>query len=470
MKITNLAGGLQVNCVFKNYVGSVSRAVYSNLDPYPQDRSSSLGALDHSIFTLLNLFSYHPSDYCIVDATSSLEGPGSHPWSGRTAWLKRNFVMAGSDPVAVEASAALTMRLNPNDIDLIRFAYAKGFGSMDKRRVKFYGSPMSSVETDIIPDLGENSIYRFPDFNTVHYMGRGCRRWLLNGPYSGTDLSQEYIDEASADPRPGDLSAGLPWVPYYSSQDSIDLTQALSNTVTNSITYAFSQIYSDSAKTGKLYVGGVRDIRVYVNGQKLIDTSFSEYSNVNVIKDVSLNAGDNRILVKIRRSGSIYKFSLAMVNSGLESSRTTFKPYINGGRAVGNDVTLTNEMKRALFGGRTLFGTFYHLGQSDAISVENGSTIVSEGLFLSGNYPNPFISTTSIKFSQPLNAAFVELDIFNTRGEKVKEIFKGIARKGVNAFTWNGFEASGKQAASGVYYCRLKTASKTLVRRITYLH
>ncbi|MEA1996613.1 MAG: DUF362 domain-containing protein, partial [Gemmatimonadota bacterium] len=167
-----------VNAGFKNYIGSVSRGVYG----YQKNRTSSLSSLDHTNLyeTCLNLFSYHPSDYVLVDALHAMEGEGSHPYGKWTGYLKRNILVAGSDPVAVESVCARSMGFHPGDVEMLRYARAKGWGFFEPNRIKLAGDGLSSVTMDFRPAIGDDSQ------EGAYNYGRGCARWLLCGPFEGS--------------------------------------------------------------------------------------------------------------------------------------------------------------------------------------------------------------------------------------------------------------------------------------------
>ena len=72
---------------------------------------------------------------------------------------------------------------------------------------------------------------------------------------------------------------------------------------------------------------------------------------------------------------------------------------------------------------------------------------------LDQNYPNPFNPATEISFylAQPENT---RVEIFNSLGEKVDEVFNGVANRGRNNITWNG-----KDFTSGIYYLKLSAGN-----------
>ncbi|MEW6754531.1 MAG: DUF362 domain-containing protein [Candidatus Latescibacterota bacterium] len=189
MKTTGKVG---VNGAMKNYIGSVSRGVYAG------DRGGSLGRLDHDplVKTVVNLFSYHPSDYVVYDALVGLEGDGSHPnGNGRTGWVQRNFVMAGEDPIAVEAVAAASMGLNPYDLDMLAWGRAKGWGYFELPRIAIAGNALDDVRMDMMHPAD------YTNYTPGYYYGRGNRRWLVDGPYAA-GAHQVTWDGRGDDGRP----------------------------------------------------------------------------------------------------------------------------------------------------------------------------------------------------------------------------------------------------------------------------
>ncbi|MCF7919037.1 MAG: T9SS type A sorting domain-containing protein [Candidatus Cloacimonetes bacterium] len=79
---------------------------------------------------------------------------------------------------------------------------------------------------------------------------------------------------------------------------------------------------------------------------------------------------------------------------------------------------------------------------------------------LNGNYPNPFNPETSISFSLPVTS-FVELTIYNIKGQKVKSIANSEFNKGKHSITWTGVDESGNQVGTGVYFYRFEVDGKT---------
>lgn len=457
-------GGIPFNCAMKNYIGSISRGVYGSGTGYPRDRTTSQN-IDHDLLynTVVNLFSYHPADYTFIDGLASLEGDGSHPWGEATGFYRRNLLIAGEDPVATEAVAAASVNLNPADLDNLRWARAKGYGNYELAKILVIGAQLDSVRRDVMACLDLPTRTGYTNFTDYHYFGRGCRRWLINGPYSAATIKTPCLDEALADPRPDDIINNKAWAPYYSPGNYVDILDAMPGIGSDSMVYAFTQIYSDRAQSGRLYIGGVRDIRVLVNGAAVVDSATSDqYNRVGIITDVSLNPGDNRILVKVRGTTSAFGFSLAVVNDGSLSARSSYVPYINNNvTALGAPRTLNDEKKRSYFGGRTLSGTFYHLGQSE-IAVEKAA-LPGSALYLACA-PNPSSGPVRLSFSAPRGESPVTLTVYTISGQLVSRVYYSSGSRGPGQVSWNGRDYAGNKVPNGVYLCRFSAggASRTL--------
>ena len=83
---------------------------------------------------------------------------------------------------------------------------------------------------------------------------------------------------------------------------------------------------------------------------------------------------------------------------------------------------------------------------------------------LGKNYPNPFNPTTNINFSLA-EESYVELSIYNIKGQQVKNLVSVQKNSGAHLVTWNGKDDTGKNAASGVYFFQLKVNKKQIDTR-----
>ncbi|MDZ7263142.1 MAG: T9SS type A sorting domain-containing protein [candidate division KSB1 bacterium] len=69
---------------------------------------------------------------------------------------------------------------------------------------------------------------------------------------------------------------------------------------------------------------------------------------------------------------------------------------------------------------------------------------------LLANYPNPFNSTTAIRFQLPYET-HVTLKVFNIHGETIRTLANGTMKPGMQQVEWDGTDHAGRKVASGVY-------------------
>jgi hypothetical protein len=116
-------------------------------------------------------------------------------------------------------------------------------------------------------------------------------------------------------------------------------------------------------------------------------------------------------------------------------------------------------------------GTYaYRLKQIDnsgtfKYSQETQVTIEVPKVFnLNQNYPNPFNPTTNIEFTVAADGKAV-LKVYNALGQQVAELYNGTAQAG--RIIQTHFDAS--RLASGIYFSRLESDGKSLVKRMMFI-
>ncbi len=80
-------------------------------------------------------------------------------------------------------------------------------------------------------------------------------------------------------------------------------------------------------------------------------------------------------------------------------------------------------------------------------------------------YPNPFKETTTLQMNLDKKQE-VCLEIYNSKGQKVKTLFNGWAEKGKKEITWNGLDNNQRKVANGLYFYRLQIIDKTETGKI----
>jgi hypothetical protein len=81
-------------------------------------------------------------------------------------------------------------------------------------------------------------------------------------------------------------------------------------------------------------------------------------------------------------------------------------------------------------------------------------------------YPNPANPRAVIRFEMP-RAGKARLDIFDTRGRRVRTLIDGTVSAGRTETAWNGTDEAGRSVATGVYHILLKTDAGVRRSRVT---
>ncbi|MEM1041281.1 MAG: S8 family serine peptidase [Bacteroidota bacterium] len=99
-----------------------------------------------------------------------------------------------------------------------------------------------------------------------------------------------------------------------------------------------------------------------------------------------------------------------------------------------------------------------HMGNFVDTEAEGG---VAEAVALAPSYPNPFASSTSVRYALP-RPAEARLDVFDALGRRVATLAEGVQAAGDHEATW-----SADGLASGVYVLRLSAGGTVETQRVT---
>ena len=143
------------------------------------------------------------------------------------------------------------------------------------------------------------------------------------------------------------------------------------------------------------------------------------------------------------------------------------------------DVTATLDTSPFLVGAQKLWARARdatgNWGPASSLGVQvNGpspvglSDIPPATTFLARPVPNPFGSTTRIRFGLPARGP-VALSVYDVQGRRVRRLAHGIHEAGIHEVAWTGRDEHGGRVRAGVYFCRLVTAGARFERRMVVL-
>jgi oligosaccharide 4-alpha-D-glucosyltransferase len=99
------------------------------------------------------------------------------------------------------------------------------------------------------------------------------------------------------------------------------------------------------------------------------------------------------------------------------------------------------------------------------LEISPTSTYFPSTVYLEQPYPNPFNSTTIIRYSIPVNGEYV-IKIFNLLGREIKILKKGFHMSGRHSVNWDGTTERGEDVSSGIYFVVLSGKKDFKVRKV----
>jgi hypothetical protein len=100
---------------------------------------------------------------------------------------------------------------------------------------------------------------------------------------------------------------------------------------------------------------------------------------------------------------------------------------------------------------------------SNMVPVEESPGTPIADYSLLDNYPNPFNSTTIIRYAIPCRS-HVRLEVFNLLGQRVEKLLDTRQQPGQHSVTWDA-----SRFASGIYFYRLTAGEKVITKRMILL-
>ena len=105
---------------------------------------------------------------------------------------------------------------------------------------------------------------------------------------------------------------------------------------------------------------------------------------------------------------------------------------------------------------------------NDNSSLSTRVELIPESFTLYQNYPNPFNPSTTIKYALS-NNGYVNVSIYNVKGELVKTLFNGPQNKGKNSLIWNATNNENAPMAGGLYIYSISTENSIYSKKMMLL-
>lgn len=110
----------------------------------------------------------------------------------------------------------------------------------------------------------------------------------------------------------------------------------------------------------------------------------------------------------------------------------------------------------------------YKYTTEQSIGIIGNSNEVPTGFNLNQNFPNPFNPSTIIKYDVSVGA-FIQLNIYNLTGQKIKNLFIGFQSEGTYTCIWDGTDEEGNNMASGFYFYKLESEKYSETKKMVLI-
>ncbi|MCF7792987.1 MAG: T9SS type A sorting domain-containing protein [Candidatus Cloacimonetes bacterium] len=115
--------------------------------------------------------------------------------------------------------------------------------------------------------------------------------------------------------------------------------------------------------------------------------------------------------------------------------------------------TSLNSPSEPLFGFENAYSIRDYIDLGKMLQYESGANPIQPKIY--ANFPNPFNNSTKLKFEM-VQTDFVEMTIYNIRGQKVRQLCNQEFEVGFHFFDWNGKNDYGNKLSSGIYFVDYK--------------
>ena len=258
--------GCGVTGCLKNYVGTAPRIVYAPPGLFSNGnlhRDHSLEGRIDSFIT--DLAAFHPPDYCVVDGIQGLQYT-EHRANLPGQLLRNNMVLAGEDPVAIDALVATVMGYQPSDIEYLHLASQRQMGVMELGSAEVAGDDPARV--------------RRRWAKPRDWYGRCNRQWLLT-------------QDASADIKS--------WARFTAPTDTLHFTKWQPPASDAAVYKSAVRVMADGNRKAFLWVGAHGQLTAFLNGEKVIEEqATTRYRIGQFQKPVELRSGENLLVFELK--------------------------------------------------------------------------------------------------------------------------------------------------------------------------
>jgi glycosidase len=328
--------------------------------------------------------------------------------------------------------------------------YADGGGASDAAYDwNFYGEIKNTLNGGSLNNL-DNRVRNFsPNLNYNHFTGPNAHYFRFLENHDETRIAQLFnLERTKAGAA---LLFTIPGVPLiYAGQEVGETSRRgkinWNRTGAENI-FAFYQRLSAIRKTFSTFrspeikriASGASSVYAYLR-PKLNENGFGmvNFSSTSVTATLAISEADLRLSSDSLRTGVTYYLNDVLNDTAYTVTKSS----------IGNfQIVLSGWGAAALVLADSVIRLVTEVNVPEMVEIP-------KQLNLFQNYPNPFNPSTTIRFAIP-QRTHVTLQIHNLLGRNIRTLINEAKSAGEYTVQWDGREASGKEAASGVYILRM---------------
>ncbi len=163
----------------------------------------------------------------------------------------------------------------------------------------------------------------------------------------------------------------------------------------------------------------------------------------------------------------VWEYINPMTREGIKKVKVDNYPTYNGVfRAYRYTNTHPALNGQILTPGNTMTGaTPNYFVPADLNTIKEYNDVNQSLDLLNQNYPNPFSNSTTIEF-EIFDSKYVNLDIYDFSGNKVKSLINRNYSKGKYTVNWNAYNEAGNRVANGMYFYILKGDNQQISKKM----
>jgi len=188
-------------------------------------------------------------------------------------------------------------------------------------------------------------------------------------------------------------------------------------------------------------------IRIPDDGDNLRRSDYRPPFNDGATWDIEITKASDRVLTVLGLNQMPAGFEALLITDGGE------KIALSEGMQIGLPENLT--------GAKLIIG-------DPAYTTGEISSLLPDDYALEQNFPNPFNSSTTVRFALPAGGP-TRLEIYNILGQTVKALLNEELSAGYHAVEWNGTDNHGGEVATGVYFYRIVSGNFTAYKKMLLL-